>query len=688
MTNLWRKQMDFQGLISRIPLSFWRFALVGIGGLFVDLAVLYAGLWGLGLSWFSAKVISFFAAATFTWWMNRQYTFGKSNKSLLVEWASFLATNAFGGFVNLSVYTVVVTQFHPYVWLPAVATAMGSLGGLFFNYLSSKHLVFNQVSKLEILAMDSRVGEIPPFPRILFLVTCLVCLTFGATALWLGMDASWSLRNYHWYNGWAYVNSLTGRDGLVSQLASFFNPMVDVPFALAAERLPARAVGFLLGMLHGLNFLPLSAIAWQLSTLANTRHRLIASATLAMVGLCGAGGLSEVGLVSYDNVLSLGVLTSILLVVANWDKIVHESNIKGVAWTAMAGIPVGLVFGLKQPLAIYGVGLTAAFLIANMTLPRRILAAFCFGFGVLVGFALTGGYWAVHLWKAFGNPFFPNFNQIFQSPWALPIPNYDTSFIPQGLVAKILFIFRFSFDSRLCSETVFRDFRLLSLITLVLLAALARVWRKQAHPFTHPGPTVWMLAAGLAAFAIWVPLFSIYRYLIPLEMLAPLLSVAAIGLLPWGKRTRLGAAISLLALLTVSTVPADWIRVPWEDKAIAVNVPDVPQPSESLVLLSGHEPLSFLIPAFPKSMRFYRIDSTFTLPDESEAKFRSVFREAIRINRGPIYSLHSAKEGHEAIRKLAEYSLEFDKTSCREFSSPIGTGAYALCLTRKLSTAQ
>ncbi len=94
-----------------------------------------------------------------------------------------MVTNAFGGVVNLSIYTAVVTQFFPYVWMPAVATGMGSLGGLFFNYLSSKHLVFNQISKKETLAKYSEVGDVPPFPRILYLVTFLVCMAFGGVAL-------------------------------------------------------------------------------------------------------------------------------------------------------------------------------------------------------------------------------------------------------------------------------------------------------------------------------------------------------------------------------------------------------------------------------------------------------------------------------------------------------------------------
>lgn len=183
-------------VISRIPVSFWRFGLVGVGGLFVDMAVLYAVMWGLGLAAVPAKVFSFLAAATFTWWLNRRYTFGGSGKSLLHEWASFLATNAFGGAVNFAVYTVIVTQSPPYTRVPALATAMGSLSGLLLNYTVSRHLVFKVRQRKTTQAGSG--GSKPPLSQVAYLLILLVCLLLGGLVLQLGCDAGWSLRDVHW----------------------------------------------------------------------------------------------------------------------------------------------------------------------------------------------------------------------------------------------------------------------------------------------------------------------------------------------------------------------------------------------------------------------------------------------------------------------------------------------------------
>lgn len=182
--------MSVQAIIRWVPVSFWRFGLVGIGGLFVDMAVLYAVIWGLGLGPVLSKVFSFLAAATFTWWMNRRYTFGHSGKALLHEWASFLVTNAFGGAVNFAVYTGLVTQW-PSAWMPALATAAGSVSGLMFNYLGSRHIVFKPSRR-----------SAPAYPSMAMTVFCLTSglAALLAPALWNGFPIM-----FHDSGGYVYA---------------------------------------------------------------------------------------------------------------------------------------------------------------------------------------------------------------------------------------------------------------------------------------------------------------------------------------------------------------------------------------------------------------------------------------------------------------------------------------------------
>lgn len=136
-------------IISWVPISLLRFGIIGTMGLFVDMAILYTLIWGLAGSLIISKIFAFIGSATFTWWMNRNYTFVESGKPLFYEWLNFLGTNAIGGIVNFIVYSLIVTWFfYNNSWLPAVATTFGSLCGMIFNYLTSRYWVFSNQLKL------------------------------------------------------------------------------------------------------------------------------------------------------------------------------------------------------------------------------------------------------------------------------------------------------------------------------------------------------------------------------------------------------------------------------------------------------------------------------------------------------------------------------------------------------------
>lgn len=126
--------------------EFLFFAIVGAVGFGVDLAVLY--LVAPLLGWYGARVVSFVAAATTTWVLNRRYTFTAraSDASLLREYAHYLLTMLAGALVNYAVY---VLTLH---WLsgplaPAVGVALGSCAGLVVNFLSARYLVFKSARK-------------------------------------------------------------------------------------------------------------------------------------------------------------------------------------------------------------------------------------------------------------------------------------------------------------------------------------------------------------------------------------------------------------------------------------------------------------------------------------------------------------------------------------------------------------
>ncbi len=130
--------------MSRIaaPAAFLRFALAGAAGFFVDVAVLHAAL-GLGAGLYSGRVVSYLAAASFTWAVNRRFAFASAAAPSVAEWGRYLLANLSGGVVNYALYAVLVGNLDLFAAWPALAVGAGSIAGLGVNFLASSRFVFN-----------------------------------------------------------------------------------------------------------------------------------------------------------------------------------------------------------------------------------------------------------------------------------------------------------------------------------------------------------------------------------------------------------------------------------------------------------------------------------------------------------------------------------------------------------------
>lgn len=120
--------------------QFVRFAIIGTLGFVVDVGVLYGAL-ALGASPMGGRVLSFLAAASFTWLANRHCTFS-ATASPWREWRYYVASMAAGLAVNFLVYALVLELLPPAWWTPGLAVACGSLAGLGINFTSAKRFVF------------------------------------------------------------------------------------------------------------------------------------------------------------------------------------------------------------------------------------------------------------------------------------------------------------------------------------------------------------------------------------------------------------------------------------------------------------------------------------------------------------------------------------------------------------------
>ncbi|WP_207457149.1 GtrA family protein [Azospirillum sp. SYSU D00513] len=129
----------------RLLVQFMRFGLVGVGGLAVDTAVLYAILWSGAAEFPVARALSFLCAVTATWALNRSFTFRDAvREPPHRQWAKFAAANGIGGAVNIAVSLGLEANVAVVAAYPVLAVCAGSVAGLLFNFFTSRWLVFRQ----------------------------------------------------------------------------------------------------------------------------------------------------------------------------------------------------------------------------------------------------------------------------------------------------------------------------------------------------------------------------------------------------------------------------------------------------------------------------------------------------------------------------------------------------------------
>lgn len=123
--------------------QFFKFGIVGGVGFVIDAAMLYFGIYALGLGRIGAGLFSFPFAVTVTWIGNRAFTFKDAQpKPAMKQLTAFFVVCAIGLVFNRGTYSFLVSAvplIHDY---PIIGLVAGTGVGMFFNFFAAKKHVF------------------------------------------------------------------------------------------------------------------------------------------------------------------------------------------------------------------------------------------------------------------------------------------------------------------------------------------------------------------------------------------------------------------------------------------------------------------------------------------------------------------------------------------------------------------
>jgi hypothetical protein len=497
------------------------------------------------------------------------------------------------------------------------------------------------------------------------LVVLTACVFLGAmVAVHFGQDANWDFFNYHYYNGYAILTGAWRQNIAPAQLQSYLNPTLDIATYFMYTHLPPIVVGALLGGFQGLAYWLVYEIAWVVFARYAVATRAMLAVGCAALAFYTPSNFAELGSSMGDVTVSVPVLAGILLLLYSIRARTHA-----LLLVAAAGLLLGLAVGAKLTVVAFviPVYLMVGITVTSSWLKRAVILSGSLALGAVA----VMGYWMIDLYRTVGNPLFPYYNNLFKSPYALPVSASDARFFPHTLHQWVLLPFYFTETTTLqVQELPFQDLAFaiayvllviaigvgLAMLVVRLLASaraglpgwahdpqmwISQQWRLAARKLSSEDLNALRITATvILGWVLWERVFSIYRYTVTLDFLVPIVIGVLVGWIVRSRTLQLGVTLLLFAVAAAAMIPTDWGRTPWASAPFSVAVPTLPDPQHSVIVIVSNNPMSYLIPEFPGQVRFVSFDTN--LASVITPRYTDKELAVIASTTGPVYFVTDA----------------------------------------------
>jgi hypothetical protein len=431
--------------------------------------------------------------------------------------------------------------------------------------------------------------------------------------------------------------------------------------------LPARALGFIIAAVQSINLLLLYGLGLVMLPIERRLAREAIALMLATVGMCGGMSLGLLGTTFIDSIVTIGILGSLLAVVAWLPVLTAAPPAQAALRAALAAIPAALAVAGKLTVGPFVVGLAAGFLVIEAPVRRRLWLLLWFGVGGAITAAVALGPWLLQVWSMTGDPFYPFYARFFQSPFGGDAWDIRSRWLPSSARQALYYPLVIGVFGQRVAEVPFMDFRLLAAYVVVPAALGLRLLRPAAARPPLPAGLGYLVVVMTVGYVLWLTMFSYYRYAVTLELLAPLAIVLAVAALPLPRPLRIVAAVAIMAGLALTTKPADWGHLPWTERLVEVSVPPIASPATATVLLMG-QPISYVVPSLPAEVAVIGLDIAYW-DGGNPAAWARLIRARLASRSGPVYGITFAGKEAELGRAAAPFGLALDAARCQALAT-------------------
>lgn len=447
-----------------------------------------------------------------------------------------------------------------------------------------------------------------------FFLLYAICI---AWTWWAGKDINWDLVNYHFYGPSLFLGERWQKDFFAASIQSYLNPAVYVPFFLMVN---FEWNDFLIaGVLSSFHFLSI-VLCWVLfGKIIEPKEKKEIALFLIAASLALACPLLLLllGSTFSDPVTAPLILAALLFLISDPTK---------PFFVFLSGFLVGVAVGFKLTNGAFAIGLGVT-LFLQLFFNRSSFRGICIlltllALGGMGGFLLIHGYWSWKLWIEFGNPFFPFFNGIFESP-DYPLNNiHDLRFLDSGFWGAFTLPFDMArSETWVYNEASTPDIRFAALVLLVVPIFFKLLTRRSQIVNREKWGKHKNLAAVsiffITSYFVWALSSRIGRYALPLLILVGPLFVAW-SLRVANRRYAIAMAAIVLCLQTYITYANDvsrWTPTAWTGKWFDFSIPNDLHQESTFVTIDA-QTFSAIAPFLPSNSSFANLIGMYTMPVE------------------------------------------------------------------------